>query len=143
MGESPDYERILRSDSGFSRILRSMSDEGGDDEEISEGVISSDPDSKRSFEPASFSRILKRDPSSFSRISKRAENSPSFARILRTSGFSRILRSPAGFSRILRSPTLQRNMRAQQFSRILKREEPEMDHDLNREARSSGFSRIL
>merc|ERR1712156_240124 len=133
MGESPDYERILRSDSGFSRILRSMSDEGGDDEEISEGVISSDPDSKRSFEPASFSRILrnsfsrilKRDPSSFSQILKRAENSPSFARILRTSGFSRILRSPAG------------------FSRILKREEPEMDHDLNREARSSGFSRIL
>merc|ERR1711988_1534243 len=99
--ESPDYERILRSDSGFSRILRSMSDEGGDDEEISEGVISSDPDSKRSFEPASFSRILR---NSFSRILKRDPSS---------------------------------------FSRILKREDPEMDHDLNREARSSGFSRIL
>merc|ERR1712062_863944 len=139
--ESPDYERILRSDSGFSRILRSMSDEGGDDEEVSEGVISSDPDSKRSFEPASFSRILrnsfsrilKRDPSSFSRILKRAENSPSFSRILRTSGFSRILRSPE----------YQRNMRAQQFSRILKRVEPDMDHDFNRDTRSSGFSRIL
>jgi len=156
--ESPDYERILRSDSGFSRILRrhlkpirfgrsgrsafrSMSDDGGDDEEISEGIITSDPDSKRSFEPASFSRILrnsfsrilKRDPSSFSRILKRAENSPSFSRILRTSGFSRILRSPE----------YQRNMRAQQFSRILKRVEPDMDHDFNRDTRSSGFSRIL
>jgi len=143
--ESPDHEIILRSDSGFSRILRSLSDDSGDDEEISEDIT--DPDSKRSFEPASFSRILrnsfsrilKRDPSSFSRILKRAENSPSFARILRTSGFSRILRSPAGFSRILRSPALQRNMRAQQFSRILKREEPDMERD----TRGSSFSRIL
>merc|ERR1712227_601226 len=136
--DSPDYERILRSDSGFSRILRSLDEEdGGDEQQIEEEILNPDP--KRSFEPASFSRILrnsfsrilKRDPSSFTRILKRAQNSPSFSRILRTSGFSRILRSPAGFSRILRSPTLQRNMRAQQFSRILKREEPEMDHDLN------------
>ena len=44
--ESPDYERILRSDSGFERILR---DDEGDVEQIAE-------DSKRSFEPASFSR---------------------------------------------------------------------------------------
>ena len=118
-----------------------MSDDSGDDEEISEDILASEPDSKRSYEPASFSRILrnsfsrilKRDPSSFSRIIKRAGNSPSFARILRTSGFSRILRSPS----------LQRNMRAQQFSRILKKSDPEVDHDMNRDARSSGFARIL
>ena len=52
--ESPDYERILRSDSGFSRILRSLSEDEGDDEQISEDILNSDP--KRSFEPASFSR---------------------------------------------------------------------------------------
>ena len=49
--ESPDYERILRSDSGFSRILRSFGEDEGEDEQIAE-----ESDSKRSFEPASFSR---------------------------------------------------------------------------------------
>jgi len=128
--ESPDYERILRSDSGFERILR---DDEGDVEQIAE-------DSKRSFEPASFSRILrnsfsrilKRDPSSFTRILKRAQNSPSFSRILRQSGFSRILRSPAH----------ERDLRAQQFSRILKKEDPDQ-HEFHRDAKNSGFSRIL
>lgn len=135
--ESPDYERILRSDSGFSRILRSFGEDEGDDEQIAEDILNSD--TKRSFEPASFSRILrnsfsrilKRDPSSFTRILKRAQNSPSFSRILRQSGFSRILRSPAH----------ERDLRAQQFSRILKKEDP--DQDFHRDAKNSGFSRIL
>jgi len=133
--ESPDYERILRSDSGFSRILRSFGEDEGEDEQIAE-----ESDSKRSFEPASFSRILrnsfsrilKRDPSSFTRILKRAQNSPSFSRILRQSGFSRILRSPAH----------ERDLRAQQFSRILKKEDPDQ-HEFHRDAKNSGFSRIL
>ena len=136
--ESPDYERVLRSDSGFSRILRSLNEDGFDEDQITDDDLMS---SEHKREPASFSRILrnsfsrilKRDPTSFSRILKRAENSPSFARILRTSGFSRILRSQ----------DFQRNLRAQQFSRILKRAEPEMDKDFHREAKSTGFSRIL
>ena len=53
--DSPDYERILRSDSGFSRILRSLDEEdGGDEQQIEEEILNPDP--KRSFEPASFSR---------------------------------------------------------------------------------------
>merc|ERR1740129_501819 len=102
--ESPDYERILRSDSGFSRILRSLSEDEGDDEQISEDILNSDP--KRSFEPASFSRILRNS-----------------------------------FSRILRSPAHERDLRAQQFSRILKKEDP--DQKLHRDAKNSGFSRIF
>merc|ERR1711971_557638 len=102
--------------------------------------IAEESDSKRSFEPASFSRILrnsfsrilKRDPSSFTRILKRAQNSPSFSRILRQSGFSRILRSPAH----------ERDLRAQQFSRILKKEDPDQ-HEFHRDAKNSEFSRIL
>jgi len=84
---------------------------------------------------SSFSRILKRDPG-FSRILKRSETSPSFSRILRNT-----------FSRILRDP-LERNMRAQQFSRILKRSNApslySIDYDdMSRNGRSSSFSRIL
>jgi len=132
--ESPDYERVLRSDSGFSRILRSALnlEDGFGEDPITDDDLKSSEHNKRSFEPASFSRILR---NSFSRILKRAENSPSFARILRTSGFSRILRSHDDY---------QRNLRAQQFSRILKRApESEMDKDFHREAKSTGFSRIL
>ena len=103
-------------------------------------ILRSPPSTFSRILRGSFSRILKRDPVSFSRILKRSETNPSF---------TRILRSPASFSRILRSNMLspyERNMRAQHFSRILKRSGFIMDDDDNdfgRYLRSSSFSRIL
>lgn len=126
------------SSAGFSRILRSIPE----DEE--EQVLNEDPEAaeelaKRSPN-SSFSRILR---SSFSRILKR--NPSSFSRILRSFGGS----DSSSFSRILRNP-YERNMRAQHFSRILKRAQ-DYNNDFNtddedafvRYLRGSSFSRIL
>ena len=158
LNENQDYERILRGHpAGFSRILRSNENEEDDNEEEFE-----EPDKRglahfsrilRSHPPntfsrilrGSFSRILKRDP--YSRIFKRSgSGNPSFSRILRS--------APASFSRILRSELpspYERNMRAQHFSRILKKRSflngflgsENDDNDFDRYLRSSSFSRIL
>ena len=144
--------------SGFTRILRSNEPESVADDEEDEDNIT-DPE-KRGGSVAHFSRILRSPPSTFSRIlrgsfSRILKRDPvSFSRILKRSGsgnssFTRILRSPASFSRILRSNMLspyERNMRAQHFSRILKRSgfmDEDLDNDFARYLRSSSFSRIL
>ena len=141
--------------SGFTRILRSNEESVADEEEEDiadpekrggsvahfSRILRSPPSTFSRILRGSFSRILKRDPVSFSRILKRSNgNNPSF---------TRILRSPASFSRILRSNMLspyERNMRAQHFSRILKRSgfmDDGLDNDFDRYLRSSSFSRIL
>lgn len=129
------------SSAGFSRILRRSIPE--DEEEQVFNAETEDPETveeiaKRS--PNSFSRILR---SSFSRILKR--NPSSFSRILRSLGSD-----SSSFSRILRNP-YERNMRAQHFSRILKRAHDFNNVDFNtddedafvRYLRGSSFSRIL
>lgn len=152
--ENEEYARMLRSDpAGFTRILKSVSESEDEDEEpenpekrssvahFSRILRSQPPSTFSRILRGSFSRILKRDPVSFSRILKRdSGTNPSF---------TRILRSPASFSRILRSNFMspyERNMRAQHFSRILKRSglsDEDSDSDFGRYLRSTSFSRIL
>lgn len=156
VNENQDYERILRAHpAGFSRILRSNEEDDENEEDFEEpekrGGLAHFSRILRSQPPNTFSRILR---GSFSRILKRDP----YSRIFKRDPYSRIFKKSGSgnpsFSRILRNESpYERNMRAQHFSRILKKRSflngflgsdlGNEDNDFERYLRSSSFSRIL